>query len=227
MGAISLEKSAQMYWLGRYMERVFITMQNYIKCFDKSIDAPGEAYQAYCRALGMEDIYHSDEAFFERYLYDEKDCSSVAFSLERAFDNAIVLRNEISTEALAYIHLAQEKLAESKVDSEHLIVLQSIVDQLYAFWGCIDDEVEDEDHRNIIKVGRYVERLDLCMRLKVDQQLINKAFRKLKDRIQRLSRPYDDEKLFRLGEILKMEDWTERAGEALMYVNSLFEVPVE
>ena len=137
MGAISLEKSAQMYWLGRYMERVFVTLQNYIKCFDKSIDAPGEAYQAYCRALGMEDIYHSDEAFFERYLFDENDCSSIAFSLERAFDNAIVLRNEISTEALTKNLLSEVRTtvyqySKSAISLHHCRSTQTLILFIFA-----------------------------------------------------------------------------------------------
>ena len=227
MGIISLEKADNLYWLGRYSERVFTTLKVFYEYYDKMLDEEVDAYKMFCDRLGLPDVYGSTETFLTDYLYDSANPDSVCTSISRAYGNAITMREEIGTNALGYIQMSMNHWQVSKVEDEKYLSHQKLMDYLYAFWGCIDDEVEDEDHRNIIKVGRYVERLDLCMRLKVDQQLINKAFRKLKDRIQRLSRPYDDEKLFRLGEILKMEDWTERAGEALMYVNSLFEVPVE
>ena len=31
--------------------------------------------------------------------------------------------------------------------------LQPVLDDLFAFWGCLDDNVEDEECRNIIKCG--------------------------------------------------------------------------
>ncbi len=98
-----------------------------------------------------------------------------------------------------------------------------MMDNLYAFWGCIDDEVDDEENRNINKVGRYVERLDFTMRLKMEYRLVNKAFRKLQDRIRRLRHPYNDDTMYHLTKIMeKKEGWEERFAEALLSVNSLF-----
>ena len=49
MGAITLEKSNNLYWLGRYIERVFTGIINYQRLFDKMIDGDLEIYKEYCR----------------------------------------------------------------------------------------------------------------------------------------------------------------------------------
>ena len=38
MGAITIEKSNSLFWLGRYIERVFITTRYYSQLFDVMLD---------------------------------------------------------------------------------------------------------------------------------------------------------------------------------------------
>ena len=42
-----------------------------------------------------------------------------------------------------------------------MLHFQKITDAILAFWGCVDDQIDDENTRNIIKIGKRVERLDL------------------------------------------------------------------
>ena len=79
--------------------------------------------------------------------------------------NAVVLRDEISSESLCYIHLAMERLDGCRNSRERLLELQQVLDYLYAFWGSVDDCADSEICRNLMKIGRYQERLDLYVRL--------------------------------------------------------------
>ena len=139
MGAISLEKSQQMYWLGRYAERVFTTLQAYTILFDETVDERQVLYDKFCQTLGIPDVYGSQAVFFENFLFDGTNPASVASSLDRVFDNAVVLRDEISSESLSYIHMAMEQLQEARTSKERLLDLQIIQDYLYAIWGSVDD----------------------------------------------------------------------------------------
>ncbi|MCD8010069.1 MAG: alpha-E domain-containing protein [Lachnospiraceae bacterium] len=227
MGIISLEKADNLYWLGRYSERVFTTLKVFYEYYDKMLDEDADAYKVFCRQLGLPDVYHTTERFTQDYLYDKSNPDSVSTSVNRAYDNAIVLREEIGTTALGYIQMALDTMKESKAYTERYMQHQKVMDHLYAFWGCVDDEVEDEENRNIMKTGRYVERLDLSLRLDLDYPHLDKAYRKLSNRVRRLRRPYNDARLYRLGQIMaKKENWKEEAGEALLCVNGLFEVDV-
>ena len=49
----------------------------------------------------------------------------------------------------------------------------------------MDDQVEDEVCRNIIKCGKYLERLDLYMRLGYPAKAVEKEFSKFVNRLHR------------------------------------------
>ena len=77
----------------------------------------------------------------------------------RAYDNAIELREEIGSETLAYIQLALYALEKAEKSSSPLIEIQYVIDAILAFWGIVDDLIEDENTRNIIKVGKGLKEL--------------------------------------------------------------------
>ena len=209
MGAISLEKSQQMYWLGRYTERVFTTLQSYLLLFDETVDERQVVYDKFCNALGIPDVYGTQAAFFENYLFDSNDINAIVSSLDRAFDNAVVLRDEISSESLSYIHLAMEHLQTARQSRERLLDLQVVQDYLYAFWGSVDDCADSELCRNLIKCGRYVERLDLYMRLHYPYKDVEKAYYKLHGRIKKSGLLYNEQQLEYVGGCIASEELLE------------------
>lgn len=211
MGNISIEKANHLFWLGRYTERVFTTLESYFIAFDRMLDGENSTYQEFCRDMGIPDIYGSREVFLKRYIGDKTDGNSIISNLYRAYDNAIVLRDEISTDTLSYIHMAMNCINGHGDDS--LYDLQEILDDLYAFWGSADDHVDDEECRNILKCGKYIERLDLYIRLKKPYNMIEKEFCKLKNRIGRTQLSCDQEAYGTLVQLLsKGEDWKENAA---------------
>lgn len=96
--------------------------------------------------------------------FDENDPNSVMSNLLCAYDNAVVMRNEISSETLSYIQMAVNYMEQGRESSAPMLKLQEVFDCIFAFWGSADDFVESETTRNILKFGRSVERLDLYTR---------------------------------------------------------------
>ena len=97
MGIISLEKVNNLLWLGRYSERVYTTIRMFYIQFDKMIENDEDEYSEFCAKLNIPVIYSSNEDFVNRYLFDRENPDSVISNLLRAYDNAIVLRDEIGT----------------------------------------------------------------------------------------------------------------------------------
>lgn len=225
MGAISLDKVNGLYWLGRYTERVFTTLQVFYKVYDQMIDQDGFAYDDFCRRLSIPNIYTSQEDFIRRYLFDPANPDSLLANMYRAFDNAIIHREDISSEALGYIHMALDVLKSSKTSKTPLWSLQPLTDDLFAFWGSVEDYVEDEDARNILKAGKLVERLDLFMRLGMEYPLVEKEFCRLSARVAKLHVAYNEAALGQLSEIIrKGEAWREQYNEALYALGSILEM---
>ncbi|MBO5238932.1 MAG: alpha-E domain-containing protein [Lachnospiraceae bacterium] len=180
MGIISLEKADNLYWLGRYSERVYTTSHRYFTSFDIMLDQNEEYYMRYCEALNIPDIYVDSKDFVQRYAFDTENTDSIISNLYRAYDNALVVRDYISSESLAYIQMAiyEMKKAKANIDAP-LIAMQRSVDNILACWGCIDDVVYDVVIRNIIKYGRRQERLDLLLRLRGSRTDLKRIFSEL------------------------------------------------
>ena len=96
MGTISLEHSDCLYWLGRYTERVFTTLKALQETYDNMLDK-NIGYEEYLGYFDLPDNYDNSGEFLRSFLFDKGNFSSVAYSLERAYDNGIVLREDIST----------------------------------------------------------------------------------------------------------------------------------
>ncbi len=202
MGIISLDTSSRLIWLGRYTERTFTICRTLSRYYDRMIDRDEFAYREFLDSLGLPYVYGSRDAFIRTYIFDPDDPNSLASHLSRALDNAIELREELTSDTLCYIQMAQDALRSEDAQAAPMLTLLQVVDDLFAFWGSADDNVDNEDSRTLLKCGKYVERLDLYVRLGYSFHDVEKETSKL---INRLSKSHYDR---REEDIQKLREWT-------------------
>ncbi len=147
MDIISAEQANRLYWLDRYTERVYTTVRIYFKKYDVMIDENEDSYEEFCQMVDIPNIYTSKEDFLKRYPFDPENPDSIISNLTRAYDNAIVLRESISSEALSYIQLAIYEINRAAESLSPLMEMQEVLDDLLAFWGIIDDKIDSEQIR--------------------------------------------------------------------------------
>ncbi len=176
MGNVALSKCSCLYWLGRYTERVFTTLNTFFKYYDKMIDKEPDLYKKYLSAIGVPDTYAGKEDFLYRYAFDVKVPDSIISNLEKALGNGIVLRQEIKSSSLSYLQLAIDKMKTSMATTMFRYDLLFVHDNLYAFWGSIENNMTDDKAKNIIYLGKAIERLDLFVRLSYPDDEIRNAF---------------------------------------------------
>ena len=205
MGIISVEQASRLYWLGRYTERVYSTIRMFFKSYDKMIDKEQDSYITFCSSVDIPNIYQSKEDFLKRYPFDEANPDSIISNLNRAYDNAIVLRESISTEALSYIQLAIYEMNRAAKSSAPLFELQHVLDEILAFWGSIDDRIDSEEIRNIIKAGKRIERIDLYARLGAKTEEIRREVHRMIPRVTKSGIPYQKEKREKVKELAEQE----------------------
>lgn len=186
MGIISIKSTDNLFWLGRYVERVYTTLCIFTKYYDRMIDKDENVYEEFCTKLGIPNLYAYKQEFIRKFLFDENDVNSVMSALLAAYDNAVVMRNELSSETMAYIQMAVDALERGKESTAPMLKLQDVFDDIFAFWGSADDYVESETSRNILKFGRSVERLDLYTRFSYPPELIKKEFSILLNRLYKV-----------------------------------------
>lgn len=204
MAIISAEHSDQLYWLGRYSERVYTTLKIFEDHFDSMIDLKTEEYEDFCRKQDIPNIYTSKDDFSRRYCFDEENPNSIYSNLMRAYDNAIVLREEIGSETLAYIQLAVYAMNRAKTSDAPLIQLQRVRDNIVAFWGIVDDSIDSESIRSIIKFGKRLERIDLYSRMRMESAEIRREMNRFNYRINRTGLRYNKRKLAHLNYLVEV-----------------------
>lgn len=223
MGIISLEKSDHLFWLGRYTERVFTTLQTFFLYYDKMLDMDEGAYKGLCEKLSIPMIYTDKEDFVKKYMFSPADPNSVYSNIRRAYDNGVVLRDELSSKTLSYIQMALDCIEQAKESASPVYDLQAVIDYLFAFWGCVDDNVEDEECRNIIKCGKYLERLDLYMRLGYSYKSIEKEYNKFLNRLHKIRIGYNLSEVDKLSDYINMgESWREHYYDAIQALWNIF-----
>ena len=206
MGIISIEQAERLYWLGRYTERVYSTIRLFFKSFDTMIDESEDGYKSFCSSVDIPNIYESREDFLRRYPFDSENPDSIISNLNRAYDNAIVLRESISTEALSYIQLAIYEMNRAEKSSAPLFELQKVLDDLLAFWGIVDDHIDSEQVRNIIKAGKRIERIDLYARLGVSRGELLREVHRMYPRVTKSGLNYNEKCLQKVNELAEREE---------------------
>lgn len=227
MGAISLEHSDRLFWLGRYTERSFTTLKSIQTHFDKALDADPYWYQQYLTAFGLIDVYGSRDAFLMDFLFNEQNVNSVLYSLYRAYDNGIVLREDISTETLSYLQLAMDTLEKANQAKDGLLYeLLALQDILYSFRGSLENHIYDTEKKALIDCGQSIERLDLYFRLHYTDEEIRQEFDRLCDRLRLIPRntpyQYNTQHLSTLVELMGETDMAKQSAVAIYSLDNLF-----
>ena len=106
--------------------------------------------------------------------------------------------------------------------------LLPLEDILYSFWGCINEHIYDDEIRNIIYIGKTIERLDMYIRLKYPFDAVEKEFVRLCKNLNRVPKGtpyrYSTKYLSELVEILGSESDYEKDGmKATQALCCLFE----
>ena len=206
MGIISVENTDRLYWLGRYTERVYSTIKIFEARFDSMIDVDDEEYLAFCESQDIPNVYKSKEDFSRRYCFSLEDENSIFSNLMRAYDNAIVIREEIGSDTLSYIQLAVYAMNQAAISKAPLIGLQKVTDNIAAFWGMADDAIDESSIRNMIRVGKLVERIDLYARLREPSEKIRREARRLANRIDKSTMRYSPKTLAHVNYLVQLDE---------------------
>ena len=222
MGAQRLSKENRLFWLGRYTERTFMTIEFMGEAFDQSLDGEPFDYVDWCERMQIPNEYGDVHEFLTSYLFDEDNPNSALSSLNRAFENAVMLRNVITSPALAYLQMAKNVMDNAEFSSAPMLDLQNVCDYLMAFKGCVDERINDESDRMTVKCGFTVERIDMLLRLDYRTGELEKEFGRLTSRLRRTKLARDGKKLQLLGDLISSPNPRQNKEILLDCVEHLF-----
>ena len=178
---ISAVKANSLFWLGRYEERVYITLHLLRKCHDKMIDGELEDYWPIWQKLDTTGAYQTIEEITFGIMYDDTNPSTVMAAQTKAMDNAILLREDILSETLSYLEMSLALLKECRKKQEkNVICLQPVIDWSLAFWGSAQQRLQNHKALYIMSIGRNVENMDMLLRFDYSYERVALAYDSLK-----------------------------------------------
>ena len=226
---ISANKANSLFWLGRYEERVYITLHLMRKCYDKMIDGEMEDYWPFWQELDPLGVYQTNDEFTLGMMYDGGNPSSVMAAQTRAMDNAILLREEITSETLSYLEMSVALLKEcSEKQETNVMALQPVIDWSLAFWGAAEQRLKNHKAQYIMMIGRNIENLDMLLRFEYSYERIAQAYDSVKHYSRLLHGLLDDHMESQLDSLIIREKFNlsdlDYKNKLLAFVNQLVRV---
>ncbi len=226
---ISANNANRLYWLGRYEERVHMTLHLLRKCYDAMIDGQPEQYNTFWQRLDAVGNYKTTEEFTLGMMYDEENPASVISAQTFARDNAMLLRGFIASETLGYLEMSLALLKRLKEKNEtNITELQPVTDWSMAFWGSVDERT---DHRRpvvLMYLGRKVECIDMLVRFDYPFDRVQRTFRMLLHFLEGMNTIYDPAVMDNIESMLTPETYNptdpEYKNKLLQFLNILIRV---
>ena len=222
---ISPAKANYLYWLGRYAERVSAQMHFLRHYYDLCLDEGHEdAIHQYCSKLHLPICTRDRDAFLVEHLFGDQ-CGSLRHTLNCLNDNSIVLREELTTNTIAYVNLCVATLKHSDHKKDvNINSLQPISDYILAFWGSVLQHVTNGATLDMLFIGKRIEFIDMYSRFGEKHSRLAAEWRNMDRRLDRQSFLVNKDSRMALREIFFEHESIPDQNAMLAALNSLISV---
>lgn len=226
---ISANKANCLFWLGRYEERVYITLHLLRKCYDMMIDGEIDDYLPIWTKLDVLGVYSTNDEFTQGMMYDDANPGSIMAAQTKAMDNAILLREEIMSETLSYLEMSVALIKKCREEKNtNVMQLQPVIDWSLAFWGAAEQRLHNHKALYIMMMGRNIENLDMLLRFEYDYSRIAQAYDSVKHYSRLLPGLLDENMESQLDQLIISQKFhlsdVEYKNKLLAFVNQLTRV---
>lgn len=162
------------------------------QCYDKMIDGDAAEYEQFWSRLEGSGTYLTPDEFRKGMLYDNSNPGSIISEINYAKDNAILLREDITSETLSFIEMSIAHMNACRAKNETNITdLQPITDWALAFWGSVFQRLSNEKIIALLVMGRDVECMDLMIRHDYPLERIRHTYDDIKGHSKDMRRTFD------------------------------------
>lgn len=163
---ITANAALNLYWLGRYLERIEAFLIDINKAYDNIIDVDKNEGVALYEKLGIDIEYANSTEFLKVAIFGEHS-ANLFHLLDYARENAIVARSYIEAEAFGSIielhkHFEMAYKNNIDVDFRFIDTAMSLISEI---WGELTRRQTRNLHDYFIAMGKNVEKVDMSVRI--------------------------------------------------------------
>lgn len=164
MMAISVNTAQNLYWMGRYLQRAETLLKELLIGYDNVVDRDFEYGSRHYQKLDIEIDYKNANDFLRQGVYGNHP-SSIASMILMARENGIETRNLLNERGFARLNQMHTRLLSECGKTVIPSMLEDFIDDIAFILGIYSSELERPASYALIRLGQYVERYDLILRL--------------------------------------------------------------
>ena len=167
---ITANVATNLYWFGRYLERIEATLLEIVTASDKIIDTDKEAGVKLFKKLEIDIEYKNTKDFLNVAIFGNHD-SNINNLIEYARENAIISRADMYTEAFgSVIELSNLIKHGSYLPHVDCSFLDEVLSLISSIWGKLTRRQKRDTSDYFIRLGKLVEKVDIHLRLEKNKE---------------------------------------------------------
>jgi uncharacterized alpha-E superfamily protein len=180
-----------LYWMSRYLERSNFTSRLLITTNELQLDLTLDDEISWKPLLTVVDLNkdylklnkkYSEQKVIDYFIYNKNNSSSIFNSLSRSKENSLVVRDILPEQSIIKLNelLIKFKKSINKKNSKknNLKLLNSIILGSQNFMYSTDLEMQRNIDYQFLRLGRFLERTDMMIRILQSQVLRSKQHKK-------------------------------------------------
>ncbi len=165
--------ASNLYWFGRYIERMEAILIELSDLFDRIVDVDANAGSLFYARLGVTLEYKDARDFINVALFGDHHANMMRLAYN-ARENAIISRNYIDAEAFGTI-IELYRLLEHESKNMYTVdfdFVDAIMTRISALWGSLNHRLKRRNSDYFIRIGKLVEKVDFNLRQGCDNEFV-------------------------------------------------------